>query len=144
MVKTGTFLPKLMFFVASVSAFFNNAPLVAMLMPYIDDWASKNKVNQSKLLIPLSYAAILGGSATLIGTSTNLLVNGMMIEAGEESMGIFEFSYVGLPMIFVGILYMLVVGTKLLPDRPSPRNLFSSNKREYMVEVVISNESPFH
>ncbi len=143
-VTANVFLPKLMVFVSSFSAFFNNAPLVAMIIPYIDDWATKNNINQSKLLIPLSYAAILGGSATLIGTSTNLLINGMMIDAGENSMNIFEFSYVGVPMIITGIIYMLTVGVRLLPNRPSPGNQFSKNKREYMVEVLISEQSSFH
>ncbi len=143
-VTANVFIPRLMVFVSSFSAFFNNTPLVAMIMPYIDDWATKNGINQSKLLIPLSYAAILGGSATLIGTSTNLLINGMMIETGEESMGIFEFAYVGLPMIIVGIIYMLVIGVRLLPNRPSPGIQFSNNKREYMVEVLISDNSSFH
>ncbi len=136
------FLARLLFFVSSFSSFFNNAPLVAMLMPYISNWSAKNNVNQSKLLIPLSYAAILGGSATLIGTSTNLLVNGMLIETGHRSLGIFEFSYVGVPMILFGISYLLTIGVKLLPDRPSPVKFFGKNKREYLVEVFVAENSP--
>ncbi len=138
------FLTRLLFFVSSFSSFFNNAPLVAMLMPYISSWSTKNNVNQSKLLIPLSYAAILGGSATLIGTSTNLLLNGMLIETGHPSMGIFEFSYVGVPMILFGIIYLLTVGVKLLPNRPSPVKFFGKNKREYLVEVFVAENSPLH
>lgn len=138
------FLKRLLFFVSSFSSFFNNAPLVAMLIPYISNWSAKNNVNQSKLLIPLSYAAILGGSATLIGTSTNLLVNGMLVETGHRSIGIFEFSYVGIPMIFLGITYLLTVGVKLLPDRPSPVSFFGKNKREYLVEVSVAENSPLH
>ena len=138
------FLARLLFFVSSFSAFFNNAPLVAMIMPYIDNWSKKNNVNQSKLLIPLSYAAILGGSATLIGTSTNLLINGMLIETGADGLGIFEFSYVGIPMIFIGIIYLLIFGIRLLPDRPSPVKFFGNNKRDYLVEVLVDEKSPLH
>ncbi len=138
------FLARLLFFVSSFSAFFNNAPLVAMLMPYINNWSVKNNVNQSKLLIPLSYAAILGGSATLIGTSTNLLINGMLIDAGGQSLDIFEFSYVGLPMILLGTVYLLTIGVRLLPDRPSPVKSFGTNKRDYLVEVLVAENSPLH
>ncbi|MCF6242789.1 MAG: SLC13 family permease, partial [Bacteroidales bacterium] len=141
---TKSFLRRLLLFVSSFSAIFNNAPLVAMLMPYINNWAVKNNVNQSKLLIPLSYAAILGGSATLIGTSTNLLINGMLIETGSPSLGIFEFSYVGLPMIVLGISYLLTAGVRILPDRPSPVKSFGNNKRDYLVEVLVTENSPLH
>ena len=80
------FVIKMVGFVAPTSAFFNNTPLVAMMMPYVYSWSKKNNTSPSKLLIPLSYAAILGGCMTLVGTSTNLVVNGMAVDAGFESL----------------------------------------------------------
>ena len=83
--------------VATTSAFLNNTPVVATLLPAVDEWAKQNRLSVSKLLIPLSYAAILGGMCTLIGTSTNLVVNGLLVEWGEQSLGMFDITKVGLP-----------------------------------------------
>ncbi|MFT6166094.1 MAG: di/tricarboxylate transporter [Vicingaceae bacterium] len=127
--------------VASFSAFFNNTPLVAMMMPYTNNWAIKNKVAPSKLLIPLSYAAILGGCATLVGTSTNLIVNGLAIDAGFESLSIFDFTAVGLPMMVVGIIYLLLFGNKLLPDTRSAEVTGTKANREFFVETQIKSNS---
>ena len=88
------FLWRMMSYVSISSAFFNNTPLVAMMMPYVRNWSNKNGISPSRLLIPLSYAAILGGCMTLVGTSTNLIVNGMAIEAGLEGLNIFDFVHV--------------------------------------------------
>tara|TARA_B110000503_G_scaffold141813_1_gene236484 strand:- start:3125 stop:4891 length:1767 start_codon:yes stop_codon:yes gene_type:complete len=127
--------------VASFSAFFNNTPLVAMMMPYTNNWAIKNKVAPSKLLIPLSYAAILGGCVTLVGTSTNLIVNGLAIDAGFESLSIFDFTAVGLPMMVIGIIYLLVLGNKLLPDTRSAEEGGTKVSREFFVETQIKSNS---
>ncbi len=83
--------------VATTSAFLNNTPVVATLLPAVDEWAKQNRLSVSKLLIPLSYAAILGGMCTLIGTSTNLVVNGLLVEWGKQSLGMFDITKVGLP-----------------------------------------------
>ena len=83
--------------VATTSAFLNNTPVVATLLPAVDEWAKQNRLSVSKLLIPLSYAAILGGMCTLIGTSTNLAVNGLLVEWGKQSLGMFDITKVGLP-----------------------------------------------
>jgi di/tricarboxylate transporter len=106
--NVGSFKFGMMTVVASFSAFFNNTPLVAMMMPYTNSWAVKNKVASSKLLIPLSYAAILGGCVTLVGTSTNLIVNGLAIDAGFDPLSIFDFTAVGLPMLVIGIAYLVL------------------------------------
>ena len=135
------FLMRLMAYVSVSSAFFNNTPLVAMMIPYIQNWSRKNNISSSKLLIPLSYAAIMGGSATLIGTSTNLIVNGLAIESGHPSINIFEFTWVGLPMVVIGFFYMYFVGHKLLPNRKDVLSDFNQRTKEYLVEAKIEEGS---
>lgn len=139
--KADSFNLGMMSVVASFSAFFNNTPLVAMMMPYTNNWAKKNKIAPSKLLIPLSYAAILGGCVTLVGTSTNLIVNGLAIEAGFESLSIFDFTAVGLTMLIIGIIYLSVFGNRLLPETITPNNLEDSEVREYFVQAHVPENS---
>jgi len=131
--------------VAGFSAFLNNTPIVAIMMPYLYRWGKKNNISVSKLLIPLSYAAILGGCATLIGTSTNLIVNGyaeeQIIFAQDLSLSIFDFSIVGVPMIFIGLIYLIFFSKKLLPERKDAMEDFSAKSREYMVEVIVRKNS---
>ena len=89
-------------------------------LPAVSDWAKKNHIAPSRLMIPLSYATILGGLCSLIGTSTNLIVNGLLIsQAGHPGLGLFDITWVGLPCALVGLLYLLAVGRWLLPDRQS-------------------------
>jgi len=136
------FLWRMHFYIAISSTAFNNTPLVAMMMPYLDTWAKKNKVAPSKLLIPLSYAAIIGGTATLIGTSTNLIINGMTIASGEAPLNIFDFAWVGVPMILISFLYIYFFSDKILPDR---RNITSTitteSQREFLVEALVKKNS---
>ena len=99
------FLPAISF----LSAFLNNTPVVVIFAPMIKNWAQKMRLSPTKFLIPLSYATILGGMCTLIGTSTNLVVDGMIQDAGYEGMGMFELSKVGLLILMVGILYLVFV-----------------------------------
>ena len=136
------FLIRLMGTVSFLSAFFNNTPIVATLIPYVYNWGKKKRVSPSKLLIPLSYAAILGGTATLVGTSTNLVVNGLAVEAGLKPLGIFDFSYVGIPAIVIGLIYMVIVGNKLLTERKDIVSAFFERKREYLVETFVPAGSP--
>jgi len=139
------FLLKMMLPVAAFSAFLNNTPLVAIMMPYVQNWSKRHGISASKFLIPLSYAAILGGTATLIGTSTNLIVNGLLedqtIVPSLHSIGMFEFSWVGVPMIFIGIAYLYFFSGILLPERESHSDRLATNQREYMVEAVITARS---
>jgi len=125
--------------VASVSAFFNNTPIVAIFIPAIIGWAKKRDVSPSKLLIPLSYAAILGGLCTLIGTSTNLVVHGLMLENGMKGFSFFEISRVGVPMAVIGIVILSFLGHRILPDRKEPIAELGEKTREFVAEMKVGN-----
>ncbi|HEX7003873.1 MAG TPA: SLC13 family permease [Trueperaceae bacterium] len=131
---------RLMTPVAGLSAFLNNTPIVAMLIPAVRDWARQNDLAPSRLMIPLSYAAILGGTITLIGTSTNLVVNGLLLAAGEGRLGMFTLAWVGVPTAIVGILFILVARS-LLPDRRSAMTRIG-DPREYSVEMTVLGDGP--
>ena len=139
------FMTRMVLSVSTLSAFLNNTPLVAILMPYVNTWSQRNKVSPSKLLIPLSYAAILGGTATLIGTSTNLIVNGLVqaqtVIPGFATFDIFDFAWAGLPMIVLGSLFLIFFSNKLLPSRRDVMDDFVENTRRYLVETRIRSES---
>ena len=130
-------LGRLVGLVIPLSAFLNNTPIVAMLVPVVIDWCRRNRVSPSKLLIPVSYLAILGGTCTLIGTSTNLVVNGLMIENGIPGMGLFEIGKVGLPYAVIGVAYLLFFGPRILPDRKDMLEQLGETRREYLAEMVI-------
>ncbi len=140
------FIAKMFLIVAPLSSFLNNTPLVALMMPYTHTWSKRNNSPVSKLLIPLSYAAILGGCITLIGTSTNLIVNGLVVDQNIipdlPSLNMFDFFWVGFPMLIIGFMYMLLFGNKLLPNRANVLESFSSHQREYIVETEIKKGSP--
>lgn len=135
-------LAKLMVPVAAMSAFLNNTPIVAMFTPTIRDWAIKHKLSPSKFLIPLSYASIFGGICTLIGTSTNLVVNGLMQQSLQRSLGMFELAWVGIPCAVAGILYLLILGRHLLPDNPDLSEDFADSGREYLMEMKVVRNGP--
>lgn len=136
-----TAIARLVLPTAALSAFVNNTPLVAMLIPAINDWCKKNQIATSKLMIPLSYAAILGGTCTLIGTSTNLVVDGLLKAQKGVSLNMFDISPVGIPAAIAGCLYLIVVGQWLLPDRrPAISQL--DDPREYTIEMLVPDESP--
>ncbi len=132
--------------VTTMSAFLNNTPIVAMFIPIVEDWCRKHRVSSSRLLIPLSYFSILGGTCTLIGTSTNLVVNGLMIDAIQTDprlaetlyeIGLFELSRVGLPYAVIGTAYLLLVGRWLLPQRKGFREQMDAASREYLANMRI-------
>jgi di/tricarboxylate transporter len=141
------FKVRMLFMVAGFSAFLNNTPLVAIMIPYVNAWCKKNNFSPSKLLIPLSYAAILGGCATLIGTSSNLLVAGMAAEQQAllniEPVHIFDFSFVGVPMIMLGIVYLVFFSGKLLPENKDVIENLELQSREYIAEVRITEGAEF-
>ncbi len=132
--------------VTSSSAFLNNTPIVAMFLPVITDWCKNNKVSPSRLLLPLSYLSILGGICTLIGTSTNLVVAGLMSEKFKQDPqrfallappGLFELSPVGIPLAIVGVVYLLTLGRRLLPNREGTQDSLQENPREYLVNMRV-------
>jgi len=131
---------RMMLPIATMSAFMNNTPLVAMMLPVIDDWTKKGRLAASKLMIPLSYAAVLGGTCSLIGTSTNLVVDGLLRSSGRPGMGMFEVAWVGLPSAAIGLVYILVFGRWLLPDR-KPAISTLDDPREYTVEMMVPEGS---
>jgi di/tricarboxylate transporter len=139
------FISRMMIAVSGLSMFMNNAPLVAVMMPYINSWTRRNRFSPSKFLIPLSYAAILGGSATLIGTSTNLIINSMVVNQTVlpdlKSLGMFEFAWVGIPMMVIGWLYLVLFGNAMLPSKSGVNDEFSSGSREYVIEAKVRSRS---
>jgi di/tricarboxylate transporter len=133
---------RLMAPVAAASGFMNNTPVVAMFLPAVIDWARRNRLPVSRLLIPLSYASILGGTCTLIGTSTNLVVNGLLTShAGLPGLGMFDITRVGLPAALIGIAYLVLLGRWLLPDR-RPVMDPQDDPRRYTVEMLVQTSSP--
>ncbi|MGY3669910.1 SLC13 family permease [Marinovum sp. KMM 9989] len=129
--------------VMAASAIMNNTPVVVVMIPVVVRLSHVLKIKASKLLIPLSYAAIMGGSLTLIGTSTNLLVDGVARAQGLEPFGIFEILPIGLVVCGTGLAFLAFLGPRLLPDRDSMANMLSSDrsKMKFFTEAVVPPES---
>ncbi len=123
--------------VAGLSAFLNNTPIVALFLPVVDDLARRLQLPASRLYLPLSYAAILGGTCTLIGTSTNLIVNDLLAQRpGGSSLALFDLAWVGVPATLIGLAYLLGASAWLLPDR-SDALAERLDPRRYTVEVEV-------
>lgn len=123
---------------ALLSAFINNTAVVAIFLPIMLTVAHDTKTSPSKLLMPLSFAAMLGGLTTLIGTSTNILVASMALEAGQPRFGMFEFTLLGSVMLVVGALYLLLVGVRLIPDRRTEGDLVDTfDMKKYLTDIVL-------
>jgi di/tricarboxylate transporter len=136
---------RLMVPVISTSAFLNNTPVVAMFIPIVNEWCKRTGLSPSKLFIPLSYAAVLGGVCTLIGTSTNLVVQALMIEARKTDptmpvFGMFTLTPVGVPVALAGCVFILLASRRLLPNRRSAQSNID-NARQYMVEMAVEASS---
>ncbi len=127
--------------VAALSGFLNNTPLVAALLPVVGDLSKRTSVSTSRFLLPLSYAAILGGMCTVFGTSTNLLVYKLYQEKGGESLGFFSPGWVGLPAAICGVLYILIFTRRLLPER-RPAVSTHDDPRQYTVEMTVTIDGP--
>jgi di/tricarboxylate transporter len=130
-------LARLMLPVVLLSSFLNNTPVVAMFIPVVQEWSRKLRLSPSKLMMPLSFAALFGGICTLIGTSTNLVVNGLLIDSTNSSgLGLWDITWVGVPCALAGMVYLLLCHQWLLPDR-KPAISSTEDPREYTVEMVV-------
>ena len=135
-------LARLLVPTAGASAFLNNTPIVAMLVPQVTSWAERNGLSPSRYLMPLSFAAILGGTVTLIGTSTNLVVSGLLTEAGQKPLSMFELTPVGLPIALLGLVSVLVLAPVLLPDRRPARADLNEGHREFVIRMIVVEGGP--
>jgi len=127
----------------AVSGFLNNIPVVVIFIPIMQALATRFGNTPSKLMIPLSYAAVLGGMTTLVGSSTNLLVNSAMIELDVEPFGFFDFSVPGLVMAGAGLVYVLIVAPRLLPSRYlRAEDLLSGGGKQFIAQLTVAQESP--
>jgi di/tricarboxylate transporter len=140
-LKPKQFLFRMMAFVSSISAFLNNTPIVAFMIPYVKDWAQRTGNPASKFLIPLSFATILGGMITVIGTSTNLVLNGLIAEYHLPLLGFKDFFFLGVAVTIFGGLYLFFFGYRLLPSNPNEIDALRENLKEYIVETDISPTS---
>jgi di/tricarboxylate transporter len=118
----------------------NNTPKVALLVPVLISWCRKRCISPSRLLMPLSFLSILGGTCSLIGTSTNLVVQGLLLKNNLKPMTFFEIGSVGLPCALLGATYILTLGRKLLPDRKELIEQLEETRREYLVEMLVRPE----
>ncbi len=140
--RLGPVLARFMVPTSVLSGLLNNTPIVAMLTPRLQEWADAQNIPASKLMIPLSYAAITGGMMTLIGTSTNLIVAGLMEAEGYEPLHLFDVTWVGVPAALVLIAYFVLGGHRLLPDRGTSAPAAERRLGQNMFEVMVTAPSP--
>jgi di/tricarboxylate transporter len=126
---------------AGASSVIPNTPLVAMFAPRIVRWSQLNGVSASRYLLPLSFASVLGGVVTLIGTSTNLVVSDLLSQSGEEPLGVLEITVVGLPVAAVGVLVLSTIGVRLLPERTAVAADVGRRGREFQLAARVTADS---
>ncbi len=133
---------RLMLPAATLSAFLNNTAVVAIFIPAVREWARRHRLALSRLLIPLSFASIVGGICTLIGTSTNLVVNGLYTEQlGAPGFGLFELAWIGVPLVIATLIFIMLSARWLLPMRTATAERFE-DVRHYTAEMLVSADSP--
>ncbi len=137
-----SFLLGTMGIVGGTSAFMNNTTITALFTPLVSGLGRKGGVSPSKLLMPVAFASILGGTCSLIGTSTNVAVSGFIQQVGLEPVGMFEITPIGIIILLTGIAYMMLIGVKLLPDRADDTLPEGGEIREYLSEIVVLPGSP--
>jgi di/tricarboxylate transporter len=135
------FLLRMMMYVAGISSLLNNTPIVAVMTPYVYNWCKKFGAHPSKLLIPLSYATILGGMMTVIGTSTNLVLNGFLTQNKLTPLGFINFFPLGISVSIAGILYLYFYGYKILPANKDAFDDVKAKAPEYLVETEVTEDS---
>jgi len=135
-------MARLLLPIAAASAFLNNTPIVAMVAPQVEAWAGRQGTNPSRYLMPVSFSAILGGMITVIGTSTTIVVSGLLASEGLPALGMFEIARVGLPLAIVGLVLVLVLAPILLPDRRGSLKEFEEEFREYTVTMMVTPGGP--
>ena len=136
------FLPVIMASVAVVSAFMSNTAATAFFLPLVIGYAAKIKASPSLFLLPLAFSSILTSSVTLISTSTNLVVSGALTRYQQPAMGMFEMAPVGIPIAIVGLLYVWLIGVRLIPKREDQKAAEEIGERTYQADVVIAAEGP--
>ncbi|MGB8853631.1 MAG: SLC13 family permease [Pirellulales bacterium] len=124
-----------------LSAFMNNTPVVALMVPAIRDWARKHRLAVSKLLMPMNDAVVLGGLCTLIGTSTNVVVSGLVEDKTGRELGMFDITWLGVPLFAAGLVYLVTASRFLLRDR-RPAMSQSDDPRQYSLEMLVEPGSP--
>lgn len=131
----------ILLFVMSCSAFLNNTPLVVLCIPIMQAIAISSGISESKIMMPLSFAAILGGMTTLVGSSTNLLVSSTMVELGYKPLGFFDFLVPGLMIAGVGLVFLILVLPKLVPQRQSLKQAIEGDEKEFVAELDVNEDS---
>ncbi len=140
--REGHALARLVVPVAALSGFLNNTPVVATYIPAVLSWSRRMQLPAHRLLMPLSFASILGGTVTLIGTSTNLVVHGLLVERYPGlAMGLFDLAWVGVPVAVIGVIYLIFVAPRLLPARRGMASAFE-NPREFTIEMEVDPAGP--
>lgn len=128
-----------------LSGFLNNTPIAATFSPLVRQWCERYDVSPSNFLLPLSYATITGGTITLIGTSTNLVVHGMLVERGYDGFSFFSSVFIiGIPITIALIVFIVLLGPVLLPDRAPPSYFLKDNRKRFMMEFVVENTELYH
>lgn len=140
--STSWLMLKMMLPISVLSAFLNNTAIVAIFTPTVKKWTTQLNLPASKFFIPLSYATVLGGCITLIGTSTNLIVHGLLLQSGMRGFSFFELAWIGIPCTVAGLIYLLTIGEKLLPSHKGASAMMSEKGREYVVEMKVTKDSP--
>ena len=135
------FLPLMMVSVAALSAFMSNAAATAFFIPLVLGYASKTRAPASKFLLPLAFASILTSSVTLISTSTNIVASELMTKHGQAAMGMFELAPVGIPIAVIGILYVWLLGTRLIPANKPETTAEEVGERKYQADVIVPRDS---
>jgi di/tricarboxylate transporter len=135
--------PVVMLSASALSAFLSNTAATAFFLPVVVGLARRLRIRPSQLLMPLAFAAILASSVTLIASSTNILVSGLLVGSGQEPIGMFELAPVGLPIALMGMVYLLTLGRRLMPTRPTSDELTEEfGLRSYLTEVDVLSDSP--